>query len=405
MSRPAARTSAPIWPPALVRATVVSGSRRTDLALPGSVPVAELVPELARRVGLLDGLTAHGGHRVLTIDGQELVGETGLLAQGVRDGAVLVVSSALPAHPPRVYDDVVEAMADAVERDVRRWSPDEGGRAGVAAAAVLMALGVVALLRATTDRASTFTSLVCAGAAAVALGLVCLVGLPDVRRFALAPLGAGTTVGAAAAVAHGTGVDPAVVLTTALTLLVVADGLLPRLALAVTGTDVTVLLAHADIAAAPPRVDPARVRADVRRAHDVLVAVSAALGVLLVLVAPLAVSLGLCGSLLAVGCCLALVLRTRAFVSAQVVLTGAASGLLGLASTAGSVIWMHPEWHGLTAASLLVGGAVLLAVTVVPLRASLWPGRLGDLAETACVVALLPLLVVATGLFSAVRAG
>ena len=40
----------------LVRVTVASGSRRVDLVLPGAVPVAELVPELARSVGLL----AHG---------------------------------------------------------------------------------------------------------------------------------------------------------------------------------------------------------------------------------------------------------------------------------------------------------------------------------------------------------
>ena len=38
----------------LVRVTVASGTRRVDLVLPGAVPVAELVPELARSVGLLD---------------------------------------------------------------------------------------------------------------------------------------------------------------------------------------------------------------------------------------------------------------------------------------------------------------------------------------------------------------
>ena len=37
----------------LVRVTVASGSRRVDLVLPGAVPVAELVPELARSVGIL----------------------------------------------------------------------------------------------------------------------------------------------------------------------------------------------------------------------------------------------------------------------------------------------------------------------------------------------------------------
>ncbi|TWH02544.1 type VII secretion system (Wss) protein YukD, partial [Nocardioides sp. J9] len=50
----------------LVRVTVTSGTRRVDLVLPGAVPVAELLPELARSVGLLDPATVHGGYRVVT---------------------------------------------------------------------------------------------------------------------------------------------------------------------------------------------------------------------------------------------------------------------------------------------------------------------------------------------------
>ena len=40
--------------------------------LPGSVPLAELVPELARSVGLLDAATVYGGYRLVTRDGREL---------------------------------------------------------------------------------------------------------------------------------------------------------------------------------------------------------------------------------------------------------------------------------------------------------------------------------------------
>ncbi|MSZ76657.1 MAG: type VII secretion integral membrane protein EccD, partial [Actinobacteria bacterium] len=55
-------SQAPLTATGLVRVTVASGTRRVDLVLPGSVPVAELVPELARSVGLLDALTVHGGY-------------------------------------------------------------------------------------------------------------------------------------------------------------------------------------------------------------------------------------------------------------------------------------------------------------------------------------------------------
>ena len=55
---------------------------RVDLVLPGAVPVAELVPELARSVGLLDPLTVHGGYTVTGPDGRRLSGDAGLVLQG-----------------------------------------------------------------------------------------------------------------------------------------------------------------------------------------------------------------------------------------------------------------------------------------------------------------------------------
>ncbi|MDE0778983.1 MAG: EsaB/YukD family protein, partial [Nocardioides sp.] len=60
----------------LVRVTVASGSRRVDLVLPGAIPVAELVPELARSVGLLDSATVYAGYRLVTSDGRRLEGDS-----------------------------------------------------------------------------------------------------------------------------------------------------------------------------------------------------------------------------------------------------------------------------------------------------------------------------------------
>src|SRR5688572_18901524 len=112
----------------LVRVSVSSGARRVDLVLPGSVPVAELVPELARSVGLLDAAIVYGGYRVVTASGRELSGESGLIIQGVEDGGLLTVSAGVDQPPPRIYDDIVEAMTDVVERDLEPWSPASGRR-------------------------------------------------------------------------------------------------------------------------------------------------------------------------------------------------------------------------------------------------------------------------------------
>ena len=119
----------------LVRVSVSSGTRRVDLVLPGSVPVAELVPELARSVGLLDAATVYGGYRVVTSAGRELDAEqrTGRPGRGGRRAA--------HRHRGRrradrrvIYDDIVEAMTDVVERDLEPWSPASGRRTALTAA-------------------------------------------------------------------------------------------------------------------------------------------------------------------------------------------------------------------------------------------------------------------------------
>src|SRR5689334_13337845 len=130
----------------LVRVTVTSGTRRVDLVLPGAVPVAELVPELARSVGLLDALTVYGGYRLVTQDGRELATDAGLIIQGVEDGGLITISAGVDEEPPRVYDDVVEAMTDVVERDLRPWDAAAGRRTALWSAGLMMALGAVALL-------------------------------------------------------------------------------------------------------------------------------------------------------------------------------------------------------------------------------------------------------------------
>ncbi len=68
-----------------------------------------------------------------------------------------------------------------------------------------------------------------------------------------------------------------------------------------------------------------------------------------------------------------------------------------------SVLYLHPDWRPAAAVSLAATGAVLLAVTLLPSTPSVRRGRLGDIAETVALVTLPPLLILATGVFSAIR--
>ena len=65
--------------------------------------------------------------------------------QGIEDGGLLTVSAGVDEKAPRVYDDVVEAMADVVENELRPWEPEAGRRTALGAGGILLGLGSAAL--------------------------------------------------------------------------------------------------------------------------------------------------------------------------------------------------------------------------------------------------------------------
>ena len=447
-------SQAPTSASGLVRVTVASGTRRVDLVLPGAVPVAELVPELARSVGLLDAVTVYGGYRLVTQEGRELSADAGLTMQGIEDGGLLTVAAGVDDEAPRVYDDVVEAMTDVVERDLKPWEPASGRRTALVAAGLLMVLGAAALFIQDSTLAAVAAGVValalvtgaivlsrvqhepdaavavawmgagyaavagfmlapegmvfglptaCAGAGALLAGLVSLVGLGEGRTLVIPPVVVGAIFLATGLVMEAEAFNPAVVLTIALTLVVMLGSIFPWLALGATGTTVDQLYSNQDITADPDEIDPAQVGADARVAHEILVAVSATVGLLLALIAPLAVTLGVSGALLALMCSLVVMLRTRQYRTGSEVLVGLSSGVLGLVSIAVAMLWLQPSWRPTAAVVLAASGAVLLAVTLLPSTPSVRRGRFGDIAESISLLTLLPLLVLATGVFSAIR--
>jgi type VII secretion integral membrane protein EccD len=434
--------------------TVAGGTRRVDLVVPGAVPVAELLPVLARSLGLLDAATVHGGYRLVTPVGRELAGDAGLVGQGVEDGDVLVVAVGAEDPAPRVYDDLVEATADVVEGELRPWDPASGRRVATVAAGLLLGLAAVALLtqrgslpaavtaavvalllivgavvlsralrepraavttawlataHATVagllaaDRAAPGLPVAAAGGGALLVGLVGLAGLDVGRALMAPPVIAGTVFLATGLATRGVGVDPAVVLTTVLVLAVMAASVIPWLALESAGRTVRPPHAPADGAPDLVEIDPARVAAEVRVAHDRLVALSVSVGLVLVLAAPLAVSRGLAGTLVAVLASLVLMLRTRQYLSRVEVLVGIVSGVTGLVSVTVSALWQHPDWRPAVAGALATGGGVLVALTLLPATPSVRRRRLGDVAESVSLLLLPPLLVGAVGLLAALR--
>jgi type VII secretion integral membrane protein EccD len=446
----------------LIRVSVASASRRVDLALPGTLPLAELVPELARSVGILDPATAYAGYRLLTAEGRALADDAGLIIQGIEDGAVLTLVAGVDDEPPQVYDDIVEAMADVVERQLKPWQPSTGRRTALAAAGLLLCLGGAALLveggpvagvaaglmavlllasGVTLSRfqhepdAALATSSLGAGFAAVGgallapgelhfgtpvavevglpiaaggigaflAGITAIIGLKTNKALVVPPVIIGAIAALAGLVMWLTSYHPAVVLSTALTLVVAFESTFPQIALGATRTKVDQLYEVADVTADPVAIDSARVTTDAQLAHQILIASSVTLGILLVFVSPLAVSLGLAGTLLAVVCCLVVVLRTRQYRAGTHVLVGLISGVAGLVSVCLALLQLQPQWRAETAVALALIGAILLAATLLPRTQSVQTGRLGDVVELITLILLLPLLVLASGLFDVIK--
>lgn len=142
--------------PELCRVTVLARHTQVDLALPGDVPVALIVP------GVVDLIAGHRSvndfdpsvERVepeawalARLGSSRLAAALSLHEQGVRDGDLLVLEDASAPAPPALFDDVTHSVATADEAAAGRWSPSAA--ATVAAAVTLSAtvVGAGALLR------------------------------------------------------------------------------------------------------------------------------------------------------------------------------------------------------------------------------------------------------------------
>ena len=78
----------------LLRVSVTAGDRRVDLGVPGNVAAAEIVPGLARTLGVLDAASVYGGYRLVRADGEPVDSARSLLAAGVEERAAATVVAA-----------------------------------------------------------------------------------------------------------------------------------------------------------------------------------------------------------------------------------------------------------------------------------------------------------------------
>ncbi len=135
----------------LTRVTIKVRDRWIDVALPGDVPLVELLPHLLRHAGedAADAGERHAGWLLRRPTGEALEADKTLAAQQVRDGELLQLVPGELEWPEPEYEDLVETIASGARRYGRSWGNAATRRAGLAMAGVGLGAGLllVPLLR------------------------------------------------------------------------------------------------------------------------------------------------------------------------------------------------------------------------------------------------------------------
>jgi type VII secretion integral membrane protein EccD len=454
----------------LARITIRAPRRRIDLAIPHQVPLAEMLPEVVLRAG--EGhdhqtLAATGGWMLRRADGVALSGDVALAGQGVRDGDVLYLVPRNLSWPEPAYDDVVEEIAVGARAHGRMWDVAITRLVALTAASIVLATGLVILLaehgrpglgvsggtqpgliavaaalllftagilvsRAVGDGpagaitagwgvayAVTAAALFANGQPAAAQVLVAgstllffaIVGALAVG-YGLPLFSAGVTAGVLGTLAGGLGIAVGLPGASAIVvvILVAGIGLVPLLAVRLGRLPLPIVSADPELVAAERRPSPARLRAAVIRADQILVGCLGGIAADgLVCVIALAGSTGVSAPLLAALASVSMLLRSRLFPAVAARLPLLTAGALGLAATA----WVRLPGAavGVRAAVVLVAViavvALLSAATSAPRRprggGSPYLGRLADVVDITAVIALAPVACAVLGLFGLVR--
>ena len=143
---------------ALIPLTITYGVDRTDVTIPQSIPLVELLPGLVESVGAFSDQPTNDGFAVRTASGRLLDQSKSLSAQGVRAGAALTLEPLGEGAADLVYDDLTEAVGQVVERVSTPWTRDDARTFAALSAAALIFVAAVLLATTPQDAISSMQS-------------------------------------------------------------------------------------------------------------------------------------------------------------------------------------------------------------------------------------------------------
>lgn len=433
----------------IVRLSVVHAERRIDLAVPGSLPLVEILPGVAQSLGVLDPTLLHGGYRLDRSNGAGLDPRRSALAQGVRHGEVLTLTRGQHTAVAPKYDDVVHAVIDSTENHHHPWQPQDAARTATAVSLTLVGLCAILLVTgAGSDPMSTLLagigalvlvtlaailsrihhhssgiafglagsafgaltgyflapsgSLWAAPAAYAAAGAL-IVGViaaavtkPPIELLAV-PIASGITIGIPAGIST-LGVDPVSAYAITAALCGLLAGALPWLTLTSTRITVVSPMTELEMFDPPPPVDPDKVAAKVAGAQRLLVALQISFMLAVLAAASIVVPSGWSGTALLLAAGIVFFFQSRkAGVRASVMsLVCGGTAIIGLTGLA--AITSHPEHASVLLIALLIAAVLVTALSLISGKVRIRLSALTDTVEVIVLVTLLPLGVIAAGM-------
>ncbi len=129
------------------RVTVVAPHTRVDLALPAQATVGEVVAQVVELIGIeqLDPTSAADGWLLGRLGETPLDASRSILSADVHDGDLLHLHPRSSRVPPALFDDVIDAIAQAATSRPDRWSEGTTRTVSFVLAGCMLAAGAVSL--------------------------------------------------------------------------------------------------------------------------------------------------------------------------------------------------------------------------------------------------------------------
>lgn len=434
--------------------TIIYKTRSITIDVGPAPIIAEVLPDIARRLGALDPTIAHSGYHLVTEEGIDLSPAQTFGEQHVSNNSVLTLHPGLLDDDEIIYDDVVEAVGDSVAHTYTAWTTEQTMMSSllISMGMLLMGAGLLAVLPSTLIHASlalgsavilitisavlharsltlqsnvigltaalygaiggyhmvaTYieqhsfydSALLGACAGLIIFGSIQAILCARTRPYAYLPIAIGAVVAIPTLISTVFPQNMLSIWIITSAVVAIIGNFLPWAALSYARLSVQSPQSEMEIFELPEDIDIARVREQYISGSTLLYIARVASAALLLLATPLlaAQSEPFAGCM-AIVIFLAMLIGSRQVYAARQMVIIIGTAALGIMLTCTIYIAHHPQQASLLTIAIIGCAVLTVIMTYVTRHQSLFASRVADAAEVMCLVLVLPLAYFAIGM-------